>query len=225
MEENTIEELERLLRESEEEMKEYEKKIEEIDSQINDINRDILKSGDDLISESSAKILTREQMENIENERKRELEEQRQEEIRNVETNTEREFIKAESIRKNAEIGSDDDKKSAEKSAFEIEMSALEKEFNIRTYIYQSLSGSLESALSKKISDEVKLAKCKNAWNKEKNRPEKDESLYEKVIEFQIQKNDSSALYSKLLKDFNEAEVKLSKVRLLLDEYTKKNIF
>lgn len=225
MEENTIEELERLLRESEEEMKEYEKKIEEIDSQISDINSDILKSGDDLISKQSSKILTREQIESIENERKREFEKQRQEEIKNIETNTEKEFIRAESIRKSAEMGSDDDKKNAEESAFRIEMSALEKELDIRTYICQSLSNSLESALSKKISDGVKLIECKNAWNKEKNCSEKDEGLYKKVIEFQIRKNNSSALYSKLLKDFNEAEVKLSRVRVRLDEHTKKNIF
>lgn len=225
MEENKIEELERLLRESEEEMEKYQKKIEEIDSQISDINRDILKSGDDLISKQSAKILTREQIENIENERKKEFEKQRQEEIKNVDTNTEREFIKAESIRKSAEMCSDYDKKNAEESAFKIEISALEKELNIRTYICQSLSSSLENALSKKISDEVKLAECKNAWNREKNRSEKDGNLYKKVIEFQMQKNNSSALYSKLLKDFNEAEVKLAKVRVRLDKHNKENIF
>lgn len=153
-----LKKLESLIEESDADLKKLDAQIEDIEKQIKEKEIEI-KAGEDARKAEAPKIFTRKQIKKLLEEREA-AEERRLLELKNnIDIITKSEFEKARLIRAEAQDGSGEQKKSAEIRALETEISALEKEQEVKGAILREKQEKSQEALADKISKELKIEK------------------------------------------------------------------
>ena len=161
---NKIEELKMLIAQSEEKIKKKMSEISEISRKIKVKQDEIRTVENELNKKSLPKILTQKQKKELEKEKKhkRFLEKQKIREA--FEQETEKCFEEAEILRKSAVNFSEKEKLQAEISATELEITALEREYNIRREIITEKDIYSKELLADKFLESIKI-KQENVGN------------------------------------------------------------
>lgn len=204
-------------------IEEQERKLKEIDDQIEELNKKIEEAKLEWFKNNPPQILTRNQMEMLDRERKKDLQKKREDDIINVEENTKKAFAEAAELLKDAELLPKEEKKRLELTARNIEINALKKEIGIREEICERISNEFEEALAQKIADEAQLISCRKKWIKETAKFEDKSSfsdeLKSKIDMLQYNKNHSQEAYRKLSKKLHDVKLKLFKTQKRLNGY------
>ncbi len=223
MNEGKTEDLENVIEIPDYGIEEQEKKLKEIDDQIKALDKKIEEAKLEWFKNNPPQILTRNQMEMLDRERKKDLQKKREDDIINVEENTKQAFAEALEILKDAESLPKEEKKRLELKARNIEINALKKEIEIREEICERISNESEDALAQKVADEAKLVSCRKKWIKEtvkfKDKLDFSSELKSKINLLQCNKNHSQEIHRKLSKKLHDAKLKLFKTQKRLNDY------
>ncbi|MDO4503993.1 MAG: hypothetical protein Q4B84_02475 [Clostridia bacterium] len=161
---NRIEELQRLIAQSDEKIKKKMSEISEINRKIKVKQDEIRTAENELNKKSLPKILTQKQKRELEKEKKRKQFLEKQKIRETFEQETEKCFEKADILRKSAANSSEKEKLQAEISATELEITALEREYNIRHEIITEKDIYSKELLADKFLENIK-SKQENTGN------------------------------------------------------------
>lgn len=206
---NRIEELHRLIVQSEEKIKKKMSEISEISRKIKVKQDEIRTAENELNKKSLPKILTQKQKKELEKEKKHKRFLEKQKIRETFEQETEKCFEEAEILRKSAVNFSEKEKLQAEISATELEITALEREYNIRREIITEKDIYSKELLADKFLESIKI-KQENAGNHLKLSRKKKKS-----------RNNLCSVDNKFSKECLNClkELELSKIKLLNTRY------